>query len=101
LIDNELLSGLIVSVSVLAGAQIVANALDRTAKNTHENDVTLVQPITKEQLAREEVIHIIGPNGQKLQLKLPRTVTHGDRMRLEGEGFENKGDLYVLIKIIG
>ncbi len=63
-----------------------------------QNDARYDLEVTAAQIANEDEIVIRGPNGT-LAIKLQKTMLEDHYLRYPGEGFEGKGDLYVLIKV--
>ena len=57
-------------------------------------DLTVTQP----QIANEETVLIQTPNGA-FSVKLRKTWRHQDRLRFPGEGFDRKGDLYMILQV--
>jgi hypothetical protein len=56
--------------------------------------------VSQSQIAGEETVVIQTPNGP-FSVKLRKTLRDQDRLRFPGEGFERKGDLYVILHVRG
>jgi len=87
-------------ISMIAANRRSMEYILRYPQSISGYDVTIPVDVIEAQIRNEETIIVSGPDGQKLQVKLPSIAKDGNRLRLLEGGSQHEEDLYLLLRLV-